>query len=708
MSVNTPRLSLLAVGSASVLLALASLSTHAAEESDQKDRQLETVTVTAEGLGTTTEQTQSYTTGAMATATKLDMSIRETPQSVSVITRTQMDDFGLTGINEVLEHTTGVTVEQIETDRVYYTARGFEITNFQIDGIGMPLTDTIQHGDVDTAIFDRVEVVRGASGLTSGTGNPSATINMVRKRPTKDFQASVKTSAGSWDDYRLDADISGAISERVGGRLVLVEGSANSYLDNYGKDTFVLYGITDFKISDKTVLTIGASRQDTHANSPMWGALPMSYTNGVQTDYDESTSTSADWSYWDLTNDSAFVEMAHSFNEDWKLTTVYRHEKSNSSTELLYMFGTPDMQTGAGLFGWPGHFETNTKEDVLDSYLTGKFELGGRQHELVAGVSHSKSSQEEHELEDPNYGFPAIGSLELWNGNIAHPNFFLPIGGSDFTDKEKAFYAAGHFQLLDPLTLTIGARVVDWKSNGDSYGVPQNAKETGKTIPYVGLVYDIDENWSTYASYTETFMPQGERDLNLNRLTPTEGNSKEIGVKSAWFDNRLNASFAVFDAKHEGLAEWVGYVGLEAVYGAEDFYSKGYEAELSGEVAPGLEATVGYTDLSIEDKNGRDARTYVPQQLFKASASYRVPQLEAMKVGASVNWQDGIKRPNGIVDQDSYALLDAFVSYDFTKNVSASLNVNNITGEKYLNSLMWDQAYYGEPRSAVASLTWKY
>jgi outer membrane receptor for ferric coprogen and ferric-rhodotorulic acid len=273
VSANFPRFCLLTAGSASVVFALASLPAHA-EEVEQKDRQLETVTVTAEGLGATTEQTQSYTTGAMKSATKMDMTVRETPQSVSVITRTQMDDFGLTGINDVLEHTTGVTVEQIETDRVYYTARGFEITNFQQDGIGVPLTYNIQHGDADTAIYDRVEVVRGASGLSSGAGNPSATINMVRKRPTDEFQTSVKTSVGSWDNYRLDADVSGAITENIGGRFVLVEQTRNSYLDRYSVDRSVIYGVTDFKFSDDTVLTLGASRQDNRANSPMWGALP--------------------------------------------------------------------------------------------------------------------------------------------------------------------------------------------------------------------------------------------------------------------------------------------------------------------------------------------------------------------------------------------------------------------------------------------------
>lgn len=92
-----------------------------------------------------------------------------------------MDDFSLDDINAVLESTPGVTVEQIETDRTYFKARGFEITNFLIDGLGTPQTSGSIQGTLDTAIYDRVEIVRGANGMMTGAGNPSATVNMVLK-----------------------------------------------------------------------------------------------------------------------------------------------------------------------------------------------------------------------------------------------------------------------------------------------------------------------------------------------------------------------------------------------------------------------------------------------------------------------------------------------------------------------------------------------
>ncbi|MGV2837360.1 TonB-dependent receptor plug domain-containing protein, partial [Pseudomonas shirazensis] len=127
-------------------------------------------------------------TGSTSTATKLPLSLRETPQSVTVITRKPMDEQGLSTINKVLTFTPGITSNHRDSERYTFYARGFQINNFQYDGIPSQVANESQQyiGALsDMAIYDRVEVVRGATGLLSGTGNPSATINLVRKRPTR-------------------------------------------------------------------------------------------------------------------------------------------------------------------------------------------------------------------------------------------------------------------------------------------------------------------------------------------------------------------------------------------------------------------------------------------------------------------------------------------------------------------------------------------
>ena len=154
---------------------------------------LDKVEVVGDELSNVTENSDAYAIKSMGTATKFNLSNRETPQSVSVISRQRMDDFGLTNLNDVLGNTTGIIVEQVETNRAYYNARGFDIKNVQLDGVSIQNSEAsgIVKGDMDTVIYDHVEVVRGANGLSTGSGTPSATINLVRKRPTEEFQASV-------------------------------------------------------------------------------------------------------------------------------------------------------------------------------------------------------------------------------------------------------------------------------------------------------------------------------------------------------------------------------------------------------------------------------------------------------------------------------------------------------------------------------------
>ncbi|MEJ8631036.1 TonB-dependent receptor plug domain-containing protein [Sphingomonas sp. I4] len=135
--------------------------------------------------GQRTEGTDDYTIEGQTTATRIPLTLRETPQSVSIVTRQQITDFQLNDVNQLLTTVPGINVQANETDRVYYSARGFDIQTFQIDGIGVPFAFGIQTGSIDTAIYDHIEVVRGAPGLLSPTGNPSAVINFVRKRPTR-------------------------------------------------------------------------------------------------------------------------------------------------------------------------------------------------------------------------------------------------------------------------------------------------------------------------------------------------------------------------------------------------------------------------------------------------------------------------------------------------------------------------------------------
>lgn len=675
-----------------------------------KETTLKTINVEAESdVEQPTEKTGSYTVRRSESATGLNLSLRETPQSVSVVTRANMDDFGLDSVNDALDGVTGVTVERVETDRTYYTARGFDIVNFQVDGIGVPFVYGNVYGDLDTVIYDRIDVIRGATGLISGAGNPSATINFVRKRPTRDLQAAVELSYGSWDNKRLEADVSGALngSGSLRGRLALAYQDRESYLDFYSMNKGVLYGVVEADIGPNTLFTLGHTYQRNRPQGVLWGALPLYYDDGTPTDYDVSTSNSTKWTYWNTDTAVSFAELHHHFANGWQAKAVLTHKDVESDSKMLYMYGTPAAGTDTGLFAWPSVYQMENRQDQFDVRVNGPFSIAGREHELVLGASYSRSRLKDHSVYGDSLYAPVPNPFD---GSFPEPVFNNGTDGSDFEDTQRSLYAAMRLQASDDLKLILGANYTRLVSEGTSYGESQERDE-GKVTPYAGLVYDLTPNLSAYSSHTRIFMPQSEIDSDYQRLAPSEGYNNEVGLKGEWLDKRLSASLAVFEAEQGNLAEYA-YFDMDtgqSIYQGVDTRSRGVEMEVGGEVAPGLKLTAGYTQLSIEDDAGNDARTFTPRRLFNFSGTWQAtPKL---KLGTRLNWRSKtwIDQGGGVrTEQSSYALLDLMAQYKIDKRWTASVSFNNVTDEKYLTSLMWNQSFYGAPRSVSVSLGWKY
>lgn len=681
-----------------------------ADESTTNDEPLEKIAVYG-------QHHKNYITEEAQSATKLGLTIKETPQSISVISRALMDDFSLDDINSVLESTPGVTVEQIETDRTYFKARGFEITNFLVDGLGIPKSSGSIQGSLDTSIYDRVEIVRGANGLMTGAGNPSATVNMVLKKPTYTTQANASASYGSWDKKRLDLDVSTPINDEHAVRAVFTKQKADSYLDRYETDKTIIYLAYEGKLTDSTSLSVNYVNQQKDAKSPLWGALPLFYTDGTATDYDESTSTAADWSYWDNSAEQVYVTLEQNLSATWVARARYAHIENEQDSELFYVFGTPDKDTELGLTGYASRYDYSDKHDLFDLYATGKFDLFGQEHDLSFSVSQAKMDYTEQSLYDytTGNGFPAMPSLKVWNGVIPEATLADAPNGSEVTHDQKSAYISTRLKLSEPLSILAGVRYTDWKTKGAAYGVAQTRNDS-EVIPYIGTVYEFNESLSAYASYTETFVPQTELDINANQLAPVIGKSSEVGVKAQLLDDQIFVTFAYFDAKQEGLAIALpnSLPSDTRYYAADGIDSDGFEIELSGRLTDDLSASISFSNLNID---GDDlVKDYTPENQLKVAATYQVPMIDGLTFGANYRWQGSISRvqvsdANGLAtvttNQDAYGLLDLMANYKITENVGVTFNVNNTTSEKYLHSLFWAQGYYGAPRNYALSINWQ-
>lgn len=664
------------------------------------------------------QQDQIVVTGAAnqpsRSATGLTLTPRETPQSITTIDQARIQDFQLTNVNDLLDQTVGINVERIETDRTYYNSRGFDITNFQVDGIGLPLVNNLQYGDLDTALFDKVEAVRGANGLMTGIGNPSATINYVRKRPTDSLQASATLQAGSWNRWRAEADVSVPLTDTVAVRAIYAHEDRDSYLD-YNHVVRNVYGlVARWNVTPRLTATVGYSRQENNADGVLWGALPLLYADGTRTDLPVSTSTSAPWTYWDTTDQRAFGELAYDLGGGWQAKGVFTYVDLDQQARLLYAYGSPDKTTGTGLEGLAGYYPSNNEQFIGDVTASGPLHLFGREHQLSFGVSRGTSHDREWQASGATaVAYPTLSQL----GQVvpAEPAFGPTELQADLEDRLTRVYGAAHLNVTDQLKAVVGASATWLKTTGYNYGVDSYRKNS-RVSPYAGLVYDLTSNVSFYASYTDIFNPQTEVDANNRRLDPATGSSIEGGIKTEWFGGKLYATAALFRAKQKNLASEAGTFGADGpgklgstYYTGTDTTSRGFELELGGKLTTNWTVSGGYTGLEMKDDDGNPARVFIPRRSLKLSTTYAVPELHDLKLGAQLRWQGAIRSADIGYKQNDYAVLDLMASVRVVDHVRASLNIRNLTDTKYITSLVWgSQGFYGAPRSVLGSISFNY
>ncbi|HSC82476.1 MAG TPA: TonB-dependent siderophore receptor [Pseudomonas sp.] len=703
-----------------------------AEQAPESTVTLDAVSITDtadSGLGEVTEDTQSYTTGSARTATPLKMSLRETPQSVSVVTQQRMQDQDMQTITDVVNNTTGISLNRYETSRGQINARGFELNSLMIDGVPTIWEQPWSSGEIfnSLAMFDRVEVVRGANGLMTGAGDPSASINMVRKRAnSSELKGSVELSAGTWDTYGGLGDVSMALNEAgtVRARLVGESNQGDSWIDMNSTQRETLYGTMDIDLTPDTTLWFGLSRQETNTDSPMWGGLPVWYADGGRTDWSRSKTTSADWSKWDSRYETYFVNLDHTFANDWQVNLSYNRGERNSDSSLLYLSGNPGRNGSSGMSSFPATYKTETTQDDYSIRFSGPFALFGRDHELAFGYIDSQQDFDADQQQALG-GFGGVGNFDDYSGDFPEPVWAARTDYGYGEVEQKGMFGATRLNLTDDFKLILGVRDSSYEKTSDDIGAnPESNVDVDHEItPYAGVVYDLTDYMSAYASYTEIFLPQSVSDANGQQLDPVTGESYETGLKFEFFDGRLNASAAIFQIKQDNLGNSTGVLIDPSdprsgyAYETSDVTSKGFELEVSGELARDWNATVGYTQFDVENADGDDANTLYPTKLLRSFTTYRLPgAFNKLTIGGGVNWQDSIytyaTNPAGNpekVEQDAYALVNLMARYEITENLSAQLNANNVTDEKYFDIFdAYGAMTYGAPRNLTASAKYRF
>lgn len=574
-------------------------------------------------------------------------------------------------------------------------------------------------------------MLKGSAGLFQGAGSPGGAINLVRKRASSDFKVSTVTQAGSWDNYRQEFDVQGALNEdkTIRGRLATSYNTRHYFYDGGKSERSSTFGLLEFDLTPDTLLSTGFTYQNANNRKTMDWGLP-SYSDGSKINFHRSTNLSSPSDYNDVESTQYFIDLKHQFNEDWKLTLASNYTRFNLDALYSNTGGQISPVDNSGGYNWAEGRGENNYQYNNDLFLNGNFDVLGRRSEVVLGgnVSHSKRVAGRYDVSANNVDF------------IDDITTFVP-PKYDRTDTyrtttstldQEGLYGSMRVNVLDPLDVIVGARVSWWDyhqdQRNDLNGVhTKSSLETNaKVLPFYGLVYALNPQWSAYASYAEIFTPQlNYESKSGGALTPRSGETYELGLKGELLDGTLNTNFAIFRTNYSGLAQTDQSqpATCRCYVAGGKVRSEGFEAEVTGKVLTGVELTAGYTYnrskyISNPDNVALEGTSYLttmPEHMLRLWANYTLPgEYSKWQVGAGSNIQSstygryvGTAPSTGVKNEaGGFAVYNARVGYDITKNVNLSVNVENIFDRVYYSQIgtVENNTYYGNPRNLMFTM----
>ena len=661
---------------------------------------------------------------------KTTQDIKDVPQSVTLISQERIEQQALKTLDEVMLQTTGVTREQLWLNNNYYS-RGLQIKNIRYDsGATSAIAD--RNNNADMAQFEEVSILRGADGLF-GAGDAGGVINLQSKRPKDTFAATATVSAGSWNNYRSELDVTGPISEYndLKGRAVAVFQDQDHFFKPSHSRREMLYGSVQADINPDITLLMGASYQKDRQDA-FNASLPR-YIDGADAYFPRSTTMGAAWGWLERENISVFSNLSYSLLPDWKLNLNMRHTIGDDAINGAEMEGGIDYATLQSDW-WRYQDQTKAQETLADLNLQGSVDVLGQKQELLLGVDSFRS------VKNYNQNWVEYGMGDAFKRE-APPEWAYPPATWLVSNRNNintaSTYGSLRIRPLQNLSLLAGGRYTFQEKQeifNKNSQVKNSFKQDNDFIPYYGVVYDLLPSTALYASYAEIYQSQLNYFSAANgpSLEPATGKNIEFGIKSKLLDQRLMASLAYFDIKKQKEAVYVGRgsTGSNAYccyVAAGNKNSRGVDVELNGRIISQWDISLGYTYNENEDKRQDNAQfsTLTPKHLLKLWSNYNARQyVNGLSVGLGViaqsrSYQSGsIQAYNpatGQFDGDwqdyefiqkPYAIWSLRAAYEITPTLSIAANLNNVTDKRYYSTVGTSGYgnFYGEPRNILLSL----
>lgn len=678
------------------------------------------------------EEATGYVAKRSSTATKTDTPIIEVPQSVSVVTRRELDMRSVQNFTEALRYVPGVTVDQFGFDGrgfEYLLMRGFNgnpNANFR-DGLSNAAQGLFFGGFItDTYGLERVDVLRGPSSVMFGRGDAGGIVNRITKRPSATPIRELEFQYGNFDRKRIAADI-GAVSKdgTIMFRLVTTALDTDTQVKQADGDRahnerfYIAPSITWRPAVNTTITLMGDILNNRSQASPFYITAPDGgFTKVLQGDTKFSRYS---------TNQSSFsYQIEHHFNEVFTVRQNFRQAQQSGRFRDLFSleYNTPEQPTLMDRDAYGSR--ERLRQTVLDTHLQAKLNTGPLHHTMLLGVdwNHTHASMKYFEGYTDGYIVPGIDILNpVYSQSIPSPD--LLVNNSKQKIDQLGFYIQDQVRYNENWILTLGGRFDRIHSrNTDTVNLFDDpaANSHGKKSAFTGragLTYLFSNGIAPYVSYAQSFLPQPGLSSTGHAFNPTRGDQYEVGIKYQPVGGKSLYTMALFDlTKTNVLTRDPNDVSGMRFIQTGEVGSRGAELEARGEVLPGLNAigTFTYYEMNINksnDDNVGKMPVQVPNTLTSAWLDYSfgslgIPWLRGLGIGGGVRYVGRVFN-----DEQNTSSTPAFTLFDATLRYEKgpmlfTLNASNVFNNKYIASTFFNRNYLGTERTVVGTLAFRF
>lgn len=675
-------------------------------------------------------------------ATRVPTAVREIPQTISIVSRREIEEQNARDLGDVLDRTSGIVLVRTNTLDPMFYARGYQIKTFHLDG-GAAVNPHIDWEDnalitlvapPDLSEFDHVEILRGADALFGGFGNPGGTVSLVRKRPLREFALNASAIGGSWDSRRVELDVTGPLAAdgALRGRAVAMYSQQEYFYDLARRDRRKLFGALEYDFTPDATLTAGGSFE-TDDSKPFLDGMLL-YSDGTRPDYSRRQTMMFGFNYQQTDLSQAYLQYRQTFAEHWNLRLNVAGWRADVAAGYGAFATYIDASSNVILDGGQAvryHRPNENRQGSFDVTLTGTLNLFGRRQEVALGVDKLRLVSDfdfgrYHPFPDAYLGvdfqdFDPRAVASPWD---TQEPWHTSVGRSSLD--QYGFFASLRFFLSDDWSVIAGTRLngdtVTLRAHGEGdLGVVDTldgSDESDVLTPFFGISYDVTEHLTTYASYAEMFLNENTfAGFGTAEVGTIQGYNAELGIKGAWRDGALNASLAAYSIAQKNLPVEDPDDFLRIVPGTSR--SHGVELDIHGELAPGWRIGGGYA-WNVNEAPfaaGPQSRS-TPRHLLKLWTDKQMSgSLERWNFGGSLHAQTEITATDEavcppifvewgfcepvLVEEPSYAVLDLRAGLRIDENWRLALNVNNVFDKVYAQTLgpPLMRIWYGEPRN---------